>query len=297
MSDQVGLGADGIAANVKFDSLTICDVDGDGRPDFLYGNLLFMNMKSAKSEPVFTLVQDSGLAFTPGRVNPVFGDFDNDGHPDLFVPQKGKCILYKNDGKGRFIDVTAKAGDLGQFQGWATSAAWGDFDNDGHLDLVVGCLKGCNRFFRNKGDGTFEDATVKIGLEQRIFNTQAVSLVDLNNDGMLDMVFNNEGQDAVVMLGSNTIAGKHIPLTLNVAGKDSIVGSRVQVLTKDGKLVATRDISGGDGRGGQQPQLARFTLEPGTYRVQVRYSTGQVRGKDITVGDSPLRSLIDEKTE
>jgi FG-GAP-like repeat len=297
VSDRVGLGAEGLAANVKFDSLGVCDFDGDGRPDFLYGNVLVMNRKNAKGEATFVSAENSGLAFTPGKVSPVFGDFDNDGHPDLFVPQKGKCILYRNDGKGRFVDVTAKSGDLALPIGWATSAAWGDFDNDGHLDLVVGCLKGCNRFFRNKGDGTFEDATAKIGLEQRIFNTQAVSLVDVNGDGFLDMVFNNEGQDSVVMLGSNTQAGKRIPLTLNVTGKDGVVGSRVQVLTKDGKLLAMRDISGGDGRGGQQPPQARFTLEPGTYRVQVRYSTGQVRAKDITVGDTPMRGLIDEKTE
>jgi hypothetical protein len=296
VSDSVGLGADGVAANVKFDSLTVSDADGDGRPDFLYGNLLVMNKKSEKGAS-FAVVQDSGIAFTPGKVSPVFGDYDNDGHPDLFVPQKGRGLLFKNDGKGRFAEVSAKSGDLAQSLGWATSAAWGDFDNDGRLDLVVGCLKGSNRLFHNKGDGTFEDFTVRAGLEQRIFNTQAVSLIDLNNDGFLDMIFNNEGQDSVVLLGSNTLAGKHIPLTMNVAGKDGVTGSRVQVLTKDGKLVATRDISGGDGRGGQQAQLARFTLEPGTYRVQVRYSTGQVRAKDVTVGDSPMRTLIDEKTE
>jgi hypothetical protein len=209
----------------------------------------------------------------------------------------GRALLFRNEGRGRFVDVTAKAGDLAQPLGSATSAAWGDFDNDGRLDLVVGCLRGCNRFFRNKGDGAFEDATARIGLEQRIFNTQAVSLVDLNNDGWLDMIFNNEGQDSVVMLGSNALAGKHVPFTLNVTGKAGVTGSRVQVLTKDGKLLGTHDISGGDGRGGQQSPLARFTLEPGTYRVQVRYSTGVVRAKDITIGESPVRGLIDEKTE
>ncbi|MCI0680740.1 MAG: VCBS repeat-containing protein [Gemmataceae bacterium] len=295
VSKSVGLG-DGVAANVKHDSLTVSDVDNDGRPDFLYGNLLVMNRKTEKGV-VFALAKDSGIAFASGKVSPVFGDYDSDGHPDLFVPQQGKGLLFKNDGQGRFADVTAKSGDLAQALGWATSAAWGDFDNDGHLDLAVGCLKASNRLFRNKGDGTFEDATVKVGLAQKIFNSQAVSFIDLNNDGNLDLVFNNEGQDAVVLLGSNTLAGKHIPLTMRVAGKDGVTGSRVRVLTKDGKHVATRDISGGDGRGGQQAPLARFTLEPGKYRVEVRYSTGQVRAKDITVGDLPLRAQIDEKTE
>src|SRR5207249_10806786 len=117
-----------------------------------------LNSKNNKDEPVFTHAKDCGIAYTPGKAGPVFADFNNDGKPDLVIPQKGGIKLFRNDGKGQFTDVTAKAGDLAKFTGWATSAAWGDFDNDGHLDLVVSCLKGPNRFFRNKGDGTFEDA-------------------------------------------------------------------------------------------------------------------------------------------
>ncbi len=161
----------GIGSTVKGDTLTVCDVNGDGRPDFLYGagaGLLALN--TAKG---FVEAKDSGIAYRTGKVGPVFGDYDNDGRPDLFVPQAGGCKLFHNDGDGRFLDVTEKAG-LKSFTGAAACAAWGDVDNDGHLDLIVGCLRGPNRFFRNKGDGTFEDATDAIGLGQRIFNTQAV---------------------------------------------------------------------------------------------------------------------------
>src|SRR5262249_5697210 len=156
--------------------------------------------------------------------------------------------------------------------GMATCAAWGDVDNDGHLDLVVGCLRGPNRYFRNKGDGTFEDATEALGLHQRIFNTQAVCLVDLNNDGVLDMVFNNEGQDAVVLLGAALQPSPRTPVTLQVAGTAGVVGSRVRVLDKGGRSLGQREVSGGDGRGGQHGPQARFALPPGTYRVEVRYS-------------------------
>src|SRR6266849_3757916 len=184
----------------------------------------------AEHRPDFTgSERDSGISFTPGKVGPVFGDFNNDGRLDLFVPQKGTCKLFRNDGQGHFTDVTAQSGDLAKPIGHATSAAWGDFDNDGLPDLVVGCLRGPNRFFRNKGDGTFEDATEQIGLHQRIFNTQAVCLVDINRDGVLDMVFNNEGQPPVVLLGNPNYAARKAPVTLQVGGSGGVTGSRVTV--------------------------------------------------------------------
>jgi hypothetical protein len=291
VSAAVGLGPEGIGGQVKGNTLTVCDVDGDGRPDILYGagtGMLVLNKSQG-----FVEARNCGIVYQPGKVGPVFGDFDNDGHPDLFVPQTGICKLFKNDGKGHFTDVTAQSGDLARSVGIATCAAWGDFDNDGHLDLVVGCLRGPNRFFRNRGDGTFEDASEKIGLNQRIFNTQAVCLVDLNQDGMLDMVFNNEGQESAVLMGNPEFAARHTPVTLQVGGPTGVVGSRIHVTDNSGRGHGVRFISGGDGRGGQQPPHARFALPPGTYRVEVRLSSGQVRSKDITVADRPLRTVIE----
>jgi hypothetical protein len=206
VSVRVGLGPDGIGSTVKGDALVVCDVNGDRRPDFLYAagtGLLVLNTPAG-----FRLAPDSGISYTPGRAGPVFGDFDGDGRPDLFVPQDGGGRLFRNDGTGHFTDVTAKAGDLAKFNGCSTCAAWGDFDNDGRLDLVVGCLKGPNHLFRNRGDGTFEDVSEAAGLNQRVFNTQAVCLVDLNRDRVLDVVFNNEGQESAVLLGNPEFAKK-----------------------------------------------------------------------------------------
>ena len=279
MSDKVGLGRAGIGSDRKGDSLTVCDVNGDGRPDFLYGagsGMLILSSKNDKGEPIFVEAKDSGITFTPGKVNPIFGDFDNDGYPDLLVPQKNGVKLLKNDGKGRFTDVTARAGDLAKADFWATSAAWGDVDNDGHLDLVVGCLRGCNRYFRNKGDGTFEDATEAIGLNQKIFNTQAVSLVDLKNRGVLDFIFNNEGQDSVVLLRSDTPSGQRVPLSVQVGSKEGVTGSRVELLDMQGKLLRSCHVSGGNGPVVNRRPIARFA--PGAWAVS--YQRPSQLGRD-----------------
>jgi len=251
--------------------------------------MLFMNQKTRFAE-----TKDAGIAFEPRRAGPVFGDFDSDGFLDLFVPQKDGGKLFKNDGKGKFAEVTDKA--IPSLHGWVASAAWGDFDNDGQLDLILGCLKGPNRFLRNKGDGTFEDKTESIGLGQKIFNTQAIAVGDFNNDGVLDIACNNEGQESCLLMGHTNMLGKKTPLALRLLGSDGVIGSRVRVLSKDGKQVASLQISGGDGRGGQQSPVARFVLEPGAYDVEVRYSSGTVRTTPVTVGADPMRTQIDSAT-
>ena len=63
------------------------------------------------------------------------GDYNGDGFPDLYVTQYGRSILYRNNGDGTFTDVTEKAGVAAP--GWASSAVWFDYDNDGRLDLFV----------------------------------------------------------------------------------------------------------------------------------------------------------------
>ena len=101
-------------------------------------------------------------------------DYNNDGKPDIYfvngatVPGLEKIDgsysnrLYRNDGDGRFTDVTMQAGVPGA--GYGMGVAAGDFDNDGNVDLFVA---GVNRniLYRNRGDGTFEDITAKAHLE------------------------------------------------------------------------------------------------------------------------------------
>ena len=198
VSDRVGLGQAGIAGNLKGDHLAVADVNGDGRTDVLFSaaaGVLAINTPRG-----FVVKGDSGIRYDAGGVAPVFGDYNGDGRPDLFVPQAGACKLFGNDGKGAFSDVTAKAGDLARPVGLARCAVWADFAGTGRLDLLIGCLKGSNRYFRNKGDGTFADASEAVGLTRRIFNTCGLAVVDINGDDVPDLVLNNEAQESAILL-------------------------------------------------------------------------------------------------
>jgi hypothetical protein len=129
---------------------------------------------------------------------------DGDGKIDLFIPQAGGCKLYRNDGNWKFTDITAESGDLAKFTGHATSAAWVDLGKKGKPDLLVGCMGGANKLFRNLGGGKFKDATADVGFDRKVMNSRAVAFGDVNKDGAIDVIFNNEGQDPFILLGEAT---------------------------------------------------------------------------------------------
>jgi len=127
-------------------------------------------------------------------------DFDNDGHLDLFftngaqvdgseTPSKRQPKywnrLYRNQGNGKFTDVTELAGLRGLDTGYTMGTAVGDFDNDGWQDLYVTSY-GTNTLYRNRGNGTFEDVTSKARVAGAGWSTSA-GFFDFNNDGLLDL--------------------------------------------------------------------------------------------------------------
>ncbi|GIW79828.1 MAG: hypothetical protein KatS3mg105_1635 [Gemmatales bacterium] len=180
------------------------DVDGDGWLDLYIGtfhesgskaNMLFRNRQGR-----FHLDEQEGLRIGARATGVVFADFDNDGDLDLFIgsmpkPKAGLrgCALFRNDGNGKFADISKDCGACpGDFGG--RSAAVFDYDGDGLLDLLVGedPLPGYNgsktkssRLFRNLGELRFADVSRQVGIPEGIPGL-GVAAGDVNNDGWPD---------------------------------------------------------------------------------------------------------------
>jgi hypothetical protein len=122
-----------------------------------------------------------------------FADYDDDGYPDLYFVNCGaddassRSALFHNNGNGTFTDVTDNAGMGHVGQGMAVT--WGDYDNDGFVDLYVAC-NGPNVLYRNNGKGTFTDVTELAGVQDDRF-TIAATFVDYDHDGDLDLYLVN----------------------------------------------------------------------------------------------------------
>lgn len=161
--------------------------------------------------PVFVDVTASSGLGDPGYgMGVAVGDYDGDGHPDVFVTNVGPDALYRNLGDGTFEDVTEHAGIRGA--GWSASAAFADLDGDGDLDLYVtryldldpnlrcydrrGKREFCgprrfdgipDRLYLNRGDGTFEDASIRSGVASEARRGLGVVCADLTGDGVIDV--------------------------------------------------------------------------------------------------------------
>ncbi len=204
--------------------VAIFDYDGDGWQDVylcsgiaLPGyagppgqNRLFRN----KQDGTFEDVTDSaGVACRKYAIGAAAADYDNDGRIDLYVTCFGGNVLYRNLGEGKFEDITLKA-RVGGGKRLSSSAAWGDYDGDGYLDLFVcnyvkyrleedlwcGKIAGHKSYcgpnlyepdsailFHNNRDGTFTDVSDTSGIGKQAANGLGVVWLDYDDDGDQDI--------------------------------------------------------------------------------------------------------------
>jgi enediyne biosynthesis protein E4 len=265
-------GNQGTAINLEEFGPGVCvaDFDSDAWPDiyFVNGrdrynrgisvqNALYRNNKDG----TFTDVTDkAGVPGTGYGLGCVWGDYDNDGSPDLFVTQYGRNVLYHNNGNGTFTDVTDKAGVAGLESGkFHSGATFFDYDRDGLLDLYVGsyvqlepdgplyCNVGTvksscapqayqgspNALYHNNGDGTFTNVTKAVGVYQPNGKNLAVGAGDYDNDGWPDLFVANDGIPAYLFHND------HGKFTETAASAD-------MAYNQDGKEMAAMCVSLGD---------------------------------------------------
>jgi len=210
-------------------SVAVADFNQDGWPDLYFtnseigtNNALYENMGNGKFKDVASDMGVAAINTANGgtSMGAVWGDYDNDNYPDLFVYKWGKSMLFHNDkGKG-FTNVSNEL-PLPKWMN-ANTAIWFDYNNDGKLDLFIGGyyqkdinlwhLKntrimpnsfeyakngGRNYLFENLGHGHFKDVTKKMGLLDYRW-TLAASAADINHDGYQDLILANDyGVDQV----------------------------------------------------------------------------------------------------
>lgn len=302
--------------------VAVFDYNGDGRPDIFftnganiatlkkddpkYSNHLFRNDGNGKFTDV---TASAGLAGTGYDMGVAVADYDNDGHPDLFVAGLHHGTLYHNNGDGTFTDVTVKSGldqfinkpdpEYGPF--WEITAIWVDVNNDGLLDLFVAnymqwqysdtalcrfedfsdyChpkyYKGePDQLFLNNGDGTFRDASKEWGLRDHIGKAMGVGMADYDLDGRPDLFVTNDA--SYNFLFHNT--GKKF---------EEVAFDTGVALTEDGGFISGMGLDFRDYNNDGYPDIVFVALPNQTFPVF--QNTGKGDFKEVTT-PSGMRDL------
>jgi len=266
------------------------DANGDGHPDLYVvtgGNefwedhdalqdRLFINDGKGnfrRDEAALPRFSESGSCVVPG-------DFNGDGHLDLFVGRRvvarsygatPRSYLLENDGAGHFRDVTAAKAPALAAAGMVTAAAWVDYDGDGRLDLIVVGEWMPVRVFHQE-NGRFVDRTREAGLAGSEGWWNSVLAADVNVDGRVDLVLGNLGLNSYLRASP----AEPVRLYVNDFGHN---GTREQILTfyKHG---VSYPLAGRDELARLMPQLrSRYPSYAafGASRVEDIFSRAELR--------------------
>jgi hypothetical protein len=267
--------------------VAVLDYDNDGLMDLyltngaafpglkkttIHYNALLRNRGNGELEDVTARAGLSGelLGYSLGAAA---GDFDNDGFTDLFVANIGANTLYRNNGKGAFLDATASAGLTKPPNTLSVQGAWLDYDNDGDLDLVLSnytlwtpeidrrCVREdgvefyCHpktypavphRLYRNLGSGRFEDVTEAAGFANTLGKGMGIAIADFNADGFADIFLANDTERNFLYVNQKDGTFKEQGLLLGAAYNDdaatvSAMGGWKDLYSANGDVDFLRD--------------------------------------------------------
>ena len=247
-------------------NITWADYNNDGRPDLFVstggtagsGNgRLYRN----DGQGVFTRITSGPLVtLTSNSTGLAWADYDNDGFLDVFVCRLDNSfnralpsLLFRNNGDGTFTEI--HQGPFINDLGYGVSCSWGDYDNDGWLDLIVSNYAngGNNRLYHNNGDGTFT-RILSGTVANDLGNSSGAVWGDYNRDGALDLFIANgtlgnaEPNDFLYHNDGNTNAWLAVKC-IGTVGNRSALGAKIRVkATIAGKTFwQTRELNTGDG--------------------------------------------------
>jgi tetratricopeptide (TPR) repeat protein len=176
----------GIRHSGKESSASFADFDNDGFLDLYIvrddGDILYRNTGKGTFENV---TNSAKAGSKTGGNKALFFDADHDGDLDLFEMESNSNLLFRNNSDGTFQEQAAKMGLAGD-KFITTDAAFGDFDEDGDIDLFVVNKNASNVLYSNQRQGIFKDVTTQSGLKSE-GNSGAVTAGDYDNDGYLDL--------------------------------------------------------------------------------------------------------------
>jgi hypothetical protein len=265
-----------------------------------YWNRLYRNTGNGVFEDV---TGHAGVAGTGYSMGVAAADFDNDGHPDLFVAGVGRNILYRNRGDGTFEDVTAKAGIHGE--PWSVAAGWVDYDGDGWLDLFVvnyvvwdpgkepscrdsrsGAALHChpdlytglpNTLYHNNGDGTFTDVSESTGIRRHIGKGMGVAFADYDGDGRIDILVANDTRPNFLFHNEGKGRFQEVGLAAGIAVND------------DGRTLSSMGVDFRDVDNDGRPDLFLTAIAHETYPLYRNLGKG-------LFGDFTYRSRVGAAT-
>ncbi len=279
--------------------LGVIDFDHDGWPDLYcvngaalpslqktdarFHNRLYRNNRNGTFTDVTAKAGVQGHGYEMGVA---VGDYNNDGLEDLYVLGVHGNTLYRNNGDGTFSDVTEAAGVGGHGSRgeklWSVAAAWIDYDNDGHLDLLVsnycdwtagtdpvcGGLNGSARaychpdkyraepllLYHNNGNGTFTEVAREIGLGKIFGKGMGIAIGDYDGDGYTDAFIANDNARNFLLQ--------------NIAGKMKEIGIEAGVAYNgDGRQISGMGADFGDIDGDGRPDIVMTGLRGETYEL------------------------------